>query len=224
MAETEEVAFRHIAVEGVMKSGKTLLVNLLAQKIGGRAVLDKSDNPYLKDFYEEKEGAALLCQLVFLVNRYHQQVRLAQRELFEERMFCDYLFEKDKIFAYQTLDDEELVVYDRIYGILADRLAKPDLVIYLQISLPTLLKRLAREGTPLEKDISERFLQDLIEAFDYFFFNYQVTPLLVIRADSLDLTRDDDLEVIIQQVRQMKSRQQFFVPAGHSSKDLKKNK
>ena len=224
MADNTEVAFRHIAVEGVMKSGKTLLANLLSQKIGGRVVLDKSDNPYLKDFYEEKEGAALLAQLVFLVNRYHQQVRLAQRDLVEERIFCDYLFEKDKIFAYQTLTDEELVVYDRIYGILSERLTKPDLVVYLQISLPTLLKRLAREGSPMEKDISERYLGDLIEAFDYFFFNYQVTPLLVIRADSLDLTRDEDLEVIIQQVRQMKSRQQFFVPAGHSSKDFKKSK
>jgi len=224
MADKDEVAFRHIAVEGVMKSGKTLLANLFSQKIGGRVVLDKSDNPYLKDFYEEKEGAALLAQLVFLINRYHQQVRLAQRDLFEERIFCDYLFEKDKIFAYQTLTDEELVVYDRIYGILAERLAKPDLVVYLQISLPTLLKRLSREGSPMEKDISERYLGDLIEAFDYFFFNYQVTPLLVIRADSLDLTRDEDLEVIIQQVRQMKSRQQFFVPAGHSSKDFKKSK
>ncbi|MCJ7611079.1 MAG: deoxynucleoside kinase, partial [Candidatus Aminicenantes bacterium] len=189
MADKDEVAFRHIAVEGVMKSGKTLLANLFSQKIGGRVVLDKSDNPYLQDFYEEKEGAALLAQLVFLINRYHQQVRLAQRDLFEERIFCDYLFEKDKIFAYQTLTDEELVVYDRIYGILAERLAKPDLVVYLQISLPTLLKRLSREGSPIEKDISERYLGDLIEAFDYFFFNYQVTPLLVIRADSLDLTR-----------------------------------
>lgn len=224
MADKDDLAFRHIAIEGVFKSGKTLLVNLLSQKIGGRVILDKSDNPYLKDFYEEKEGGAFLAQLVFLVNRYHQQVRLAQRDLFEERILCDYLFEKDKIYAYQTLTDEELVVYDRIFGILAERLAKPDLVIYLQISLPTLLKRLAREGTPQEKNISERYLEDLIEAFDYFFFNYQLSPLLVIRADSLDLTRDEDMEVIIQQVRQMKTRQQFFVPAGHTSKDFKKNR
>ena len=224
MADKDDLAFRHIAVEGVFKSGKTLLINLLSQKLGGRVLLDKSDNPYLKDFYEEKEGGAFLAQLVFLVNRYHQQVRLAQRDLFEERILCDYLFEKDKIYAYQTLTDEELVVYDRIFGILAERLAKPDLVIYLQISLPTLLKRLAREGTPLEKNVSERYLEDLIEAFDYFFFNYQLSPLLVIRADSLDLTRDEDLEVIIHQVRQMKTRQQFVVPAGHASKAFKKNR
>jgi deoxyadenosine/deoxycytidine kinase len=224
MTDTDEIAFRHVAVEGVLKSGKTLLANLMSQKLGGRVLLDKSDNPYLKDFYEEKEGGALLAQLVFLVNRYHQQVRLAQRELFEERIFCDYLFEKDKIYAYQTLTDEELVVYDRIYSILSERLVKPDLVIYLQISLPTLLKRLAREGNPLEKNISERYLEDLIEAFDYFFFNYQITPLLVVRADSLDLTRDEDLEVVVQQVRQMKTRQQFFVPAGSASKEFKKNK
>ncbi len=224
MMEKDEIAFRHIAVEGVMKSGKTLLANLLSQKMGGRVILDKSDNPYLKDFYEEKDGGAFLAQLVFLINRYHQQVRLAQRELFEERTFCDYIFEKDKIYAYQTLTDEELVVYDRIYGILAERLSKPDLVIYLQISLPTLTKRLAREGSPIEKNISERYLEDLVEAYDYFFFNFQVAPLLVIRADSLDLTRDVDLEAVIQQVRQMKTRQQFFVPAGHASKEFRKNK
>ncbi len=214
--DKEDIPYGLIAVEGVMKSGKTALANLLSQKIGGRVVPDKTDNPYLSDFYEEKEGSALLSQLVFLINRYHQQVKLAQRDLFEERLICDYLFEKDKIYAYQTLSDDELIVYDRIFGILSERVPKPDLVLYLQISLPTLQRRIARQGSHLEKNISEGYLEDLIEAFDYFFFNYQQTPLLVIKADALDLGREEDLTEIVTQVRQMKSRQLYYVPLSDS--------
>ena len=135
-----------------MKSGKTRLANILAEKIGGKVIFDRLENPYIKDFYDELEGAAFLAQLVFLVNRYHQQSRLLQRDLFEERVICDYMFEKDKIYAYQTLTDDELVVYERIYSILTERVAKPDLVIYLQISLPTLLKRINKEGSVKDRE------------------------------------------------------------------------
>ncbi len=222
MIEKPDITFQHIALEGVFKSGKSKLASLLAQKIGGKVILDKAENPYIKDFYDEKEGAAFLAQLVFLVNRYHQQVRLVQRDLFEERIFCDYIFEKDKIYAYQTLSDEELVVYERIYGVLAERIPKPDLVVYLQISLPTLLRRISKEGDAVEKNISEKYLQDLIEAFDYFFFNYQATPLLVIKSDELDLTSEADLEDVVEQIGQMKKTSLFYVPQSFSSKDWKK--
>jgi deoxyadenosine/deoxycytidine kinase len=222
MIEKPDITSKHIALEGVFKSGKAKLAALLAQKIGGKVILDKTENPYLKDFYDEKEGAAFLAQLVFLVNRYHQQVRLIQRDLFEERIFCDYIFEKDKIYAYQTLSDEELVVYERIYGVLAERVPKPDLVVYLQISLPTLLRRIAKDGNALEKNISEKYLQDLIEAFDYFFFNYQATPLLVIKSDELDLTSEADIEDVLEQIGQMKKTPLFYVPQSYAGKDLKR--
>ena len=222
MPEKQEIEFKHIAVEGVFKSGKTKLAGLLTQRLGGKVVLDKPENPYLKDFYDEKEGAAFLTQLVFLVNRYHQQARLVQRDLFEERIFCDYVFEKDKIYSYQTLSDDELVVYEKIYGVLSERIPKPDLVIYLQISLPTFVKRIAKEGSALEKNISEKYLQDLIEAFDYFFFNYQATPLLVIKSDELDLAREADIEDVIDQIRQMKKASLFYVPPSYAGKDARK--
>src|SRR4030042_3666451 len=138
MRNTVDLPFKHIAVEGVFKARKGRLAGVLAQRAGGKLVLDHVGNPYLKEFYAEKEGAAFLAQLVFLANRYHQQVRLFQRDLFVERLICDYLFEKDKIYAYQTLSDDELLVYDKIYGILSERVPKPDLVIYLQISLGSL--------------------------------------------------------------------------------------
>jgi len=222
MVNKEEISSRHIAVEGVFRSGKTKLANILAQKIGGKLVLDPTENPYIKDFYNEKEGAAFLAQLVFLVNRYNQQVRLAQRDLFNDRIICDYLFEKDKIYAYQTLTDDELVVYERIYNVLSERVPRADLVIYLQVSLSTLLKRISREGTSLEKNISEKYIEDLIEAFDYFFFNYQAAPLLVIKADDLDLSREEDIMDILEQIQLMKKSPLYYVPMSKSPRSLKK--
>jgi len=219
MPEIPDVGFRHIALEGVFRSGKTRLATLLGQRLGGKVVNDKGENPYLKDFYDEKEGASFLAQLVFLVNRYHQQLRLSQRDLFEERIICDYLFEKDKIFAYQTLSDDELVVYDRIFGVLAERVPRPDLVVYLQIAFPTLLRRIAREGTPIERNISEKYLQDLVEAFDFFFFNYQGAPLLVVKSDELDLSREADVHDIIGQIAGMKRTPLFYVPQSNVPKE-----
>ena len=221
MITKQDIPFRHIAVEGIMKSGKTRLANILAEKIGGKVIFDRSENPYIKDFYDELEGAAFLAQLVFLVNRYHQQSRLLQRDLFEERVICDYMFEKDKIYAYQTLTDDELVVYERIYSILTERVAKPDLVIYLQISLPTLLRRINKEGSDLEKNISEKYLEDVLGAFDYFFFNYQVAPLLVVRADELDYDREEDIYDLIDKIKQMKKSPLFYVPLSRSNKHNK---
>jgi deoxyadenosine/deoxycytidine kinase len=213
----DEIPYRHIAVEGVFKSGKTRLAGLLAQRLEARVVLDKGDNPYLKDFYDEKEGASFLAQLVFLINRYHQQARLVQRELFEDRIVCDYMFEKDKVFAYQTLTDDELVVYERIYSILSERVPRPDFVVYLQISVPTLLKRIARDGNLLEKNISEKYLENVVEAFDYFFFNYQATPLLVVKADELDFGREEDVLELLDQVKLVKKSPLFYVPLSRAA-------
>jgi deoxyadenosine/deoxycytidine kinase len=217
-----DLPFQHIAIEGVPKSQKTKLAQVLASLIGGRVVLDRTENPYLKEFYDEKEGASFLTQLVFLINRYHQQLRLSQRDLFEERVICDYLFEKDKVFAYQTLSDDELVVYDRIYGILAERLPRPDLVVYLQISLPTLLKRIAKDANPMEKSISEKYLGDLVEAFDYFFFNYQAAPLLVVKADELDLMREEEIADIVAKAGQVKKGPLYYVPESYAHRDSRK--
>lgn len=219
MVEKGDIIFKHIAIEGVIKSGKTKLANVLAQKIGGKVIFDRVENPYIRDFYEEKEGASFLTQLVFLVNRYHQQAMLMQRDLFEERIICDYLFEKDKIYAYQTLTDDELIVYERIYGILSERIGKPDLVIYLQISLPTLLKRIAREGNDLEKNISEKYLQDILEAFDYFFFNYKATPLLVVKSDELDFESGEVIMDLVDKIRHIKKSPLYYVPLSKESKN-----
>ena len=192
--------------------------------MGGQVIFDRAENPYLKDFYEEKEGASFLAQLVYLVNRYHQQAGLLQRDLFAERVVCDYLFEKDKIYAYQTLTDDELIVYEKIYGIFSERITKPDLAIYLQISLPTLMKRISKDGSSLEKNISEKYLEDIVGAFDYFFFNYHATPLLVIKADDLDLNREEEINDILEKIAQLKTSQLYYVPLGKTNPGTKKEK
>ena len=222
MKSALDIPFKHIAVEGVFRSRKTQLANILAQRIGGKVVFDHVGNPYLKDFYNEKEGSSFLTQLVFLANRYNQQVRLLQRDLFVDRIICDYLFEKDKIYAYQTLSDDELLVYEKIYGILSERVPKPDMVIYLQVSLATLTRRIAKEGDAVEKNISEKYLEDIVEAFDYFFFNYQAAPLLVVKADDLDFSREDDVQDLIGQVREMKKSSLYYVPQSYGTKAPKK--
>jgi len=224
MSDKEQIIFKHIAIDGVLKSEKTKLANILSQKIGGRVILDRIENPYLRDFYNEKEGAAFLAQLVFLVNRYHQQIHLMQMDLFEERVICDYLFEKDKIYAYQTLTDDELIVYERIYSVFRERVTKPDLAIYLQISLPTLLKRIAKEGSAQEKNISEKYLENILEAFDYFFFNYQATPLLVVKADGLDFDREEVIIDLVDRIKKMKKSPLYYVPLGKENKHSKKLK
>ncbi len=218
MKFSADISFRHIAVEGVFRSRKTLLAHLLAQKIGGQLVLDQTANPYLKDFYNEKEGAAFLAQLIFLANRYHQQARLLQRDLFVDRIICDYLFEKDKIYAYQTLNDDELQVYERIYGILSERVPRPDLVIYLQISVNTLIRRIEKEGDSLEKNISEKYLEDIVEAYDYFFFNYRATPLLVVKADDLDLSQEQEVWDLVDQLKQLTRGTLYYVPQSFRAK------
>jgi len=223
MVSDKIIPFNHIAVEGMMKSRKGKLVQAIAKQIGAKAIFDRTDNPYIKDFYEEKEGSAFLTQLVFLVNRYHQQSTLLQRDLFSERIICDYLFEKDKIYAYQTLTDEELIVYEKIFSIFIEKIAKPDLTVYLQVSLPTILKRISTTGSDIEKNISEKYIEDIIEAFDYFFFNYQASPLLVVKSDELDFESRDQVEDIIDKIAQMKKNTLYYVPIGKTEQKKRDN-
>ena len=117
-----------------------------------------------------------------------------------------------------------LIVYEKIFSILADRVARPDLIIYLQISLPSLLKRIAKEGSALEKNISEKYLEDVLEAFDYFFFNYQAAPLLVVKADDLDFSREEDIIDIVDKIKEMKKSPLYYVPLSKENKDSKKDK
>ena len=207
--------FRHIAVEGPIGVGKTSLVNLLAKQFRGTKVLEDVDNPFLAEFYKDKRGAAFRCQLFFLLSRYDQQRAISQRDLFTELILADYSFPKDKIFAYLTLEDSELMIYNRLYEMLRESVPKPDLVIYLQASLDTLLRRVKKRGRAYEKSISQDYLKELSEAYSHYFYRYDETPLLVVNTNEIDFVNTPEhFDQLIEQVRNAKKGTQYYVPLG----------
>ena len=209
--------FRHIAVDGPIGAGKTALAERLGARLDATVVLEDSDNPFLADFYADRPGAALQAQLFFLLNRHRQQTTLRQTDLFSQTTVCDYLFDRDKIFAYLNLDDNELFVYQRLYDLLARDVPPPDLVIYLQAPTDVLLRRLKGrrtddpERTPFDPD--PVYLKELNEAYHHFFFHYDATPLLVVETSQFDSDASDEaLGDLIRQMRTLSGGTQYYVP------------
>ncbi|HXI14366.1 MAG TPA: deoxynucleoside kinase [Thermoanaerobaculia bacterium] len=210
-----KLPFRHIAVEGPIGVGKTSLVDLLAKKFKGTKVLEDVQNPFLDDFYKDKRGAAFRCQLFFLLSRYDQQRAIAQRDLFSELVLADYSFPKDKIFAYLTLDDSELMIYNRMYELLAETVPKPDLIIYLQANMDTLLKRIKKRGRAYEKTISPTYLQELNDAYSHYFYRYDETPLLVVNTSEIDFVHTPEhFESLVEQIANAQKGTQYYAPLG----------
>ena len=147
---------RHIAIEGPIGAGKTSLAKKLAADFKARLVLESiEDNPFLPEFYKDRQKHALKTQILFLINRYQQQKTLLQHDLFSQTVVCDYLFSKDRIFAAMNLNKDELFIYEKIYTLLDVQLPKPDLVVYLQASLDVLKKNIRKRGVGYEKHIEE---------------------------------------------------------------------
>ncbi len=208
--------FRHLAIEGSIGLGKTALATRLAARLEAAVVLDEAENPFLTDFYQGRAGSAFQTQLFFTLARHRQLQRMRQGDLFAQTTVCDYVFERDRIYAYLNLDDNELFIYQRLFDLVVRDLPVPDLVIYLQA--PTdLLKRLLRErlkhsggGQPQP---SEEYLTELNEAYNHFFFHYSATPLLVVEASHLDLTWGDAaVDDLLKQIRTMGKGTRYYVP------------
>jgi deoxyadenosine/deoxycytidine kinase len=210
------MSFQYIAIEGPIGVGKTTLAERLATRLDAVAILEETDNPFLADFYAARPGAALQAQLFYLLNRHRQQLSIRQGDLFTQSTVSDYLFDKDKIFAYLNLDDNELFIYQRLYDLLARDVAAPDLVIYLQAPTEILTRRLRErvarsDGDSLEP--SHEYLRELNEAYQHFFFHYSVTPLLVVETSQLDLTGSDDaVDDLIRQITTMGRGTRYYVP------------
>jgi len=204
---------RFIAVEGPIGVGKSSLVELLATRFNAVKIKEQIENPFLRDFYREKPGAAFQAQLFFLLNRFVQQRDLSQTDLFQQMTLCDYIFAKDKIFAYLNLDDSELMIYERLYALLSEKVPRPDLVIYLQGTAEVLVGRIRKRSRDYESDISEKYLEDLIQAYNYFFYHYKETPLLVINTTDIDFVENEsDLEDLVTQIRNMGKGVQYYRP------------
>ncbi|HEV8337512.1 MAG TPA: deoxynucleoside kinase [Candidatus Polarisedimenticolia bacterium] len=206
---------KFIAVEGPIGVGKTSLVDLLASRFDAVKILERTENPFLEEFYRDRPGAAFQAQLFFLLNRYQQQKELSQGNLFNQVTLSDYVFAKDKIFAYLNLDDSELMIYEKLYALLEPNIPRPDLVIYLQASDRILMERIRRRSRDYELGISEKYIAELNRAYNYFFFHYTSTPLLVIDTSDIDFVqRIDDLNELVSQIEQMEKGVQYYIPLG----------
>jgi deoxyguanosine kinase len=210
------VAFRYLAVEGPIGVGKTKLAERLAQRIDGTAVLEESDNPFLADFYQERPGAALQAQLFYLLSRHRQLTGLRQADLFAHATVCDYLFDRDKIFAFLNLDDNELFIYQRLYDLLARDIPTPDLVIYLQAPTDVLLRRLRDKPSDPDRQLPEPdpdYVRELNEAYQHYFFHYSATPLLVVETSQFEPEHDDDaLDDLLRQINSLSRGTRYYVP------------
>jgi deoxyadenosine/deoxycytidine kinase len=185
---------KYIAVEGPIGVGKTSVVRLIAEHTGARTVLeDVEENPFLREFYKDTRGKAFQTQIFFLLSRYRQQqVEFRQFDLFAKGVISDYLFAKDRIFAYQTLDEHEVPLYEQVYSLLEQDVPKPDLVIYLQASTEALMERIRKRDREYERKVSQEYIGGINEAYNRFFFNYTDTPLLVIQTSGIDFVKSAD--------------------------------
>ncbi len=211
---------RFIAIEGPLRVGKTSLADILADRLHAVRLRDVEDNPFLESFYKDKPGAAFQTQLYFLLERYKQWRALDLAATANRITVSDYLFDKDKIFAYLNLGDVELRLYDQYYELFAEQVPIPDLVIYLQAKPETLKKRIASKNIPVEHNISDEYLEEVVKAYEHFFFHYKSTDLLVVETSEMDfIHRNEDLQELLKRLSQPVKGTQYFLPLGSAPAD-----
>ncbi len=209
-------SFRYIVIEGPIGVGKTSLAKRLSPEFKARCILESpEENPFLHKFYRDRKKYAFQTQLFFLLNRYQQQREVRQIDLFNQVTITDYLFAKDRIFAYLNLDENELALYQRIFSLLDARIPTPDLVIFLQAKPETLLARIRARDIEYEKEIDIEYLRTLSQAYNSFFFHYEESSLLVVDTSEIDfVNREEDLKSLIREVRSMKRGTWYYKPLG----------
>ncbi|HEV2424890.1 MAG TPA: deoxynucleoside kinase [Terriglobia bacterium] len=211
---------RFIAIEGPMRVGKSTLARLLAERLGARVVADAEDNPFLARFYREQPGAGFAAQLYFLIERFKQWRALDAGSTSNRLLISDYLFEKDRIYAYLNLSDAELNLYRQYYEMLADQVPIPDLVVYLQAKPETLRARIGTKGAPMEHEISDEYLEELVRAYDHFFHHYRSSDLLVVETSEMDFVhRNADLDGLLRRLTQPVRGTQYFLPLRSAGAD-----
>ena len=206
--------FHYIAIEGAIGVGKTSVVERLAERLDASTVMEEwGQNPFLKPFYDAVPGSAFQIELFFLLSRYRQQQELVQRRLFAPLTLSDYVFEKSRLFAYLNLEDSELLIFEKLYSLLAEAVRKPDLVVYLQAPTEVLMKRIRQRGRPEEARLSQEYLAEVNRAYNHYFFHYSATPLLVVNTAEVDFVKHStELDDLIKQIRQMGRGTQYYVP------------
>ena len=204
----------HIAVEGTIGVGKTSLAKILAERIEGRLVLEEfEDNPFLTEFYKDPKRWAFQTQINFLISRYYQQIQLQQVNLFSDKIVSDYMFAKDKLFAQTSLDDNEMILYQKLASIFEKNITYPDLVIFLQSDVDRLMENINKRGRTYEKDIDWEYLSQLNDVYNQYFLRYDKGNLLVINTNNIDFVDNKkDLKQILDVVKTPFSGTKFFNP------------
>jgi len=206
---------RYLAVEGPIRVGKSTLARILGERLNAQRVIEPEDNPFLKAFYAGDPGAAFQAQFAFLVRRFEQLRSLDTAARSNRVVVADYIFEKDKLFACLNLNDQELDVYNRYYNFFREQLPTPDLVIYLQATPDVLKKRLKKKNAPGEKAINEDYLEEVIKAYEHFFFHYTSSDLLIVNTSEIDFVdHNQDLKELLRKVTEPIKGTQYFLPLG----------
>ncbi len=205
---------RYLVVEGPIGVGKTSLVQRLAQSFGSDTLLEAAEeNPFLERFYREGRSAALPTQLFFLFQRAQQLQAQRQQDLFASALVADFMLEKDPLFARINLDDEEFKLYQQVYERLAIEVPRPDLVVYLQAPVDSLLQRIRKRGRHGEDTIEAGYLERLCNAYTEFFYYYDRSPLLIINAAEINpVERDADYRLLLEQICNVRSGKHYFNP------------
>jgi deoxyadenosine/deoxycytidine kinase len=205
---------RFIAVEGCIGVGKTTLARKVADRYKARLILEPvEENPFLENFYKDPQKWAFQTQLHFLFTRYSQLHDLRQQDLFSATTVSDYIFEKDRVFAYLNLSDWELDLYEKIFSLLNPVPVRPDLVIYLEARLDVLVNRVRRRDRPCERPLKTAYLERLIEAYNEFFFRWTDTPLLVVNTNDIDFVKSEaDFEQLIAAIDRTRHGTEHFHP------------
>ena len=206
---------RYIAVEGPIRVGKSTLSEILAERLTAQRVADPEPGAFLRSFYDGEPGAAFQTQFTFLIRRFEQLHALDLAAGSQKVVVSDFIFEKDKIFACLNLNDHELDTYNRYYNLFREQLPTPDLVIYLQATPEVLKRRLRKKNAPGEKAISEEYLEEVIKAYEHFFFHYTSSDLLIVNTSEIDFVeRNQDLRELLRKVSEPIKGTQYFLPLG----------
>jgi deoxyadenosine/deoxycytidine kinase len=205
---------RYIVIDGPIGVGKTSLATLLAPELNARIIFERAEeNPFLSDFYHDPARFRFQTQIFFLMSRFAQQEEFSQHDLFNQITISDYLFAKDRIFAYLNLNDHELSLYEQIYRMIEPKIVRPDLVIFLQADTETILRRIKQRARPFEKDVNRDYIEAVNDAYNHYFFRYNETPLLVINTTDIDFVHNpQDFDDLIRQILSMRQGTLYYVP------------
>jgi deoxyadenosine/deoxycytidine kinase len=207
--------FNYLAVDGAIGVGKTTLVEMLTRRFESVKVLEDVGNPFLADFYKDREGTAFQTELYFLLSRFKQQQEVVQRELFHRLVISDYTLQKNRIFAYLTLSDDELMLFDKLYTLLEPQIPLPDLVVYLVADVDTCIERIKKRHRDIERQISREYLAELIDAYNHYYHYYDRSPVLVVDTRRLNFPdRPEDFEELIRRLSRPVKGTEYYTPLG----------